>query len=119
VDTCGTLESLAFKRNAGQVEYDCPDYFDFVYPRVDAKYYHADRRKRLRQGGLFSLDGVHPTAIGQGTVAHEFLKVMKQAGVAVGGSLDWPAISVMHELYNKDWLAKYLLERFARGRQPL
>jgi hypothetical protein len=130
VDTCGILESLAFKRNAGQVEYDFPDYFDFVYPRVDTKYYHADRRKRLRQGGLFSLDGVHPTAIGQGIVAHEFLKVMKQAGVAVGGSLDWPdifdsdtlysdPISLMHELYNKDWLAKYLLERFSERRQPL
>ena len=130
VDTCGILESLAFKRNAGQVEYDFPDYFDFVYPRVDTKYYHADRRKRLRQGGLFSLDGVHPTAIGQGIVAHEFLKVMKRTGVALGGSLDWPVIfesdalysnpiSLMHELYNKDWLAKYLLERFSERRQPL
>ena len=130
VDTCGILESLAFKRNAGQVEYDFPDYFDFVYPRVDTKYYHAERRKRLRQGGLFSLDGVHPTAIGQGIVAHEFLKVMKRAGVALGGSLDWPVIfesdalysnpiSLMHELYNKDWLAKYLLERFSERRQPL
>lgn len=130
VDTCGILESLAFKRNAGQVEYDFPDYFHFVYPRVDTKYYHADRRKRLRQGGLFSLDGVHPTAIGQGIVAHEFLKVMAQAGVGVDENLDWPAIfasddlysdpiAVMHELYNKDWLAKYLLERFARRSQPL
>jgi hypothetical protein len=130
VDTCGILESLAFKRNAGQVEYDFPDYFDFVYPRVDTKYYHADRRKRLRQGGLFSLDGVHPTAIGQGIIAHEFMKVMKQAGVVVDGSLNWPTIfesdtlysdpiSLMHELYNKDWLAKYLLERFSERRQPL
>ena len=50
--------------------------------------------------------------------------------MAVGGSLDWPAIfdsdelysdpvSVMHELYNKDCLAKYLLERFARRPQSL
>jgi hypothetical protein len=77
-----------------------------------------------------SLDGVHPTAIGQSIVAHEFLKVMKRAGVAVDGSLNWPAIfksdalycdplSLMHELYNKDWLAKYLLERFSERRQPL
>jgi hypothetical protein len=130
VDTCGILESLAFKRNAGQVDYEFPDYFDYVYPRVDTKYYHADRRNRLRQGGLFSLDGVHPTAIGQGIVAHEFLKVMKQAGVAVDEHLDWPTIfdrddlyshpiAVMHELYNKDWLAKYLLERFTKSPQPL
>ncbi|MGH3149067.1 MAG: hypothetical protein ACRDTR_25070, partial [Rubrobacter sp.] len=130
VDTCGVLERLAFKRNAGQVEYKFPEYFDFVYPRVDTKYYHADRRNRLRQGGLFSLDGVHPTAIGQGIVAHEFLKVMKRSGVAVGGDLDWPSIfasdtlysspiAVMHELYNKDRLAKYLLERFTERGQPL
>jgi hypothetical protein len=130
VDTCGVLESLAFKRNAGQVEYDFPDYFDFVYPRVDTKYYHADRHGRLRQGGLFGLDGVHPTAIGQGIVAREFLEVMKRSGVNVDAELDWPGIfasdrlytepiSVMHELYNKDWLAKYLLERFSKRRQPL
>jgi hypothetical protein len=129
VDTCGILESLAFKRNAGQVDYDFPDYFDFAYPRVDTKYYHADRYGRLRQGGLFSLDGVHPTAIGQGIVAHEFRKVMKEAGVDVGKDLHWPdifasdalytkPISVMHELYNKDWLAKFLLERFSKRRQP-
>jgi hypothetical protein len=75
------------------------------------------------------LDGVHPTAIGQGIVAHEFRKVMKEAGVDVGNDLHWPdifasdalytkPISVMHELYNKDWLAKFLLERFSKRRQP-
>ncbi|CAN5216309.1 hypothetical protein BH18ACT10_BH18ACT10_11630 [soil metagenome] len=129
VDTCGVLETLAFKRNAGQIGYDFPAHFEFVYPRVNSKYYHADRRGRLRQGGLFGLDGVHPTAIGQGIVAHEFLKVMKKSGVTVDGGLDWPAIiardtlyskpiRIMHELYNKDWLAKYLIERFVSGTQP-
>ncbi len=57
-------------------------------------------------------------------------EVMKRSGVSVHGELDWPGIfasdrlytepiSVMHELYNKDWLAKYLLERFSKRRQPL
>jgi hypothetical protein len=32
-------------------------------------------------GGLFGLDGVHPTTIGYGIIAHEVLKVMQSAGV--------------------------------------
>lgn len=129
VDTCGVLESLAFKRNAGQVEHEFPEHFDYVYPRVDTKYYHADTNGRLRQGGLFGLDGVHPTAIGQGIIAHEFLKIMGKAGVEIKRDLAWPKIfkserlytepiPIMHELHNKDWLAKYLIERFARGTTP-
>lgn len=126
VDTCDALRRLAFKRNAGDVEYDFPAHFDFVYPKVDTKYYHADRRGRLRQGGLFGLDGVHPSAIGQGLIAHEFLKVMKGAGrVSEDAKLDWDEIfasdelytnpiPTMHELYDKDWLAKYLIERLTR-----
>ena len=39
----------------------------------------ADNR-RLR-GGLFSLDGVHPTTMAYGLLAYEFIKVMRQAGV--------------------------------------
>lgn len=42
-------------------------------------------------GGLFSLDGVHPTTIGYGLIANEFLKVMQKAGVAVN-PLDWNTI---------------------------
>lgn len=126
VDTGEALRKLAFKRNAGDIEYDFPRYFEFVYPKVDTKYYHADTSGRLRQGGLFGLDGVHPSAIGQGLIAHEFLNVMQEAGiVADDANLDWPSIfasdelysnpiPVMHELYNKDWLAKYLIKRFTR-----
>ena len=33
------------------------------------------------RGGIFSLDGVHPTTMGYGLLAHEFIKVMQQAGV--------------------------------------
>jgi hypothetical protein len=44
------------------------------------------------QGGLFSLDGVHPSAIGQGLLAHEFAAVMKAAGVAFARDLDWSRV---------------------------
>jgi hypothetical protein len=45
-------------------------------------------------GGLFGLDGVHPTTIGYGLVADELLAVMKKAGVpdADPAKLDWDAI---------------------------
>ncbi|MEB3356309.1 MAG: hypothetical protein VKK04_06255 [Synechococcales bacterium] len=46
------------------------------------------------QGGLFSLDSVHPTTIGYGIVAEEFLAAMQAAGVegADPRQLDWPGI---------------------------
>ena len=103
VDLADALLKLAWKRNDGNPTYKLPAYFDDVYPPVNTKYYHADADGRLKQGGIFSLDGVHPSAIGQGLVAHEFLKAMKQAGVvgADPDKLDWPAIFASDSLYSK------------------
>lgn len=120
VDISKALQDIAFKRNAGQVKYKFPDYFRFKYPPVNTKYYHADERGRLKQGGLFSLDGIHPSAIGQGLIAYEFLKVMKQVGVVKQIDLNWDAIfksdqlysdpiPLMHELYENDHLAEFLV----------
>jgi hypothetical protein len=41
---------------------------------------------------LFSLDGIHPTAIGHRLMAYEFLKVMEEADVVSDTNLDWGAI---------------------------
>ncbi|MCI0557262.1 MAG: hypothetical protein MN733_02115, partial [Nitrososphaera sp.] len=71
--------------------------------------------------GLFSLDGVHPSAIGQGIIAYEFLKVMKAAGVVKSSDLNWAEIfandtlyttpiTLMQELYGKDDLAKHIIK---------
>jgi hypothetical protein len=120
VDLSKALQDIAFKRNAGQVKYQFPDYFTFKYPPVNTKYYHADQQGRLKQGGLFSLDGVHPSAIGQGLIAYEFLKVMQKVGVVSQINLDWEAIfksdqlysdpiSLMHEFYENDRLAEFLI----------
>ncbi|MCY1081117.1 hypothetical protein [Archangium lansingense] len=129
VDLCKALHDIAWKRNDGQPQYQYPSYFDFIYPKVDSKYYHADETGRLRQGGLASLDGVHPTAIGQGLIAWEILKVMRAAGVQVHGvpinpdALDWRAIfagdslysspiRIMKELYQHPRLAEMLVKLF-------
>jgi lysophospholipase L1-like esterase len=39
-------------------------------------YYGAELSTMFISGGLFSLDGVHPTSRGQGLIANEFLKVI-------------------------------------------
>ena len=120
VDIFQMFQDIAIKRNAGQVKYDFPEYFDTIFPTVDTKYYHADPDGRLRQGGLSSLDGVHPSAIGHGLLAREFLETMRAAGVVDDADLDWRAIFesdrlysdpiiIMQEIYQHTWLAEKLL----------
>ncbi len=99
VDISRALSDLAWKRNGGQPTYAFPDAFQWLYPPVNTKYYHADATGRFVQGGIFSLDGVHPTAIGQGLLAHEFRKVMAAAGVQFVNPIDWKAIFVNDELH--------------------
>jgi hypothetical protein len=120
VDIFQMFQDIALKRNAEQVKYDFPKYFDFIYPKVDTRYYHVDSNGRLRQGGLSTLDGVHPSAIGHGLLAFEFLKVMREAGVVDNTQLDWKTIfesdklysepiTIMQEIYEHTWLAEKLL----------
>lgn len=130
VDISQALQKLAFKRNTGHVEYQFPPYFNHLYPGVDTKYYHADVQGRLRQGGLFSLDGIHPSAICQGLIAYEFLKVMQAAGVTgnlnENYNLDWPSIfksdslyqspiPIMAELYQNDKLKEHFINLICKG----
>ena len=124
VDMCSALQDMAWKRNDAQPTYKFPDYFSFVYPKVDTKYYHADKEGQLKQGGLFSLDGVHPSAIGQGLVATEFIKVMQAAGVkqvSLFTDQEWEQIfksdtlysrpiSLMGEIYEHTELAQFVVQ---------
>jgi hypothetical protein len=96
------MQKLAWKRNSGNPPYKFPPYFDFKYPQVNTKYYHVNAEGQLTQGGLFSLDGVHPTAIGHGLIAHEFMKVMKTAGVNFAEQeLPWARIFGDDTLYSE------------------
>jgi hypothetical protein len=119
VDIFSCFNQIAWQRNNGKPTYEFPECFSQVSPRVDSQYYHADPQGRLLRGGLFSLDGIHATAIGQGILAHEFIKVMdKEAIVKFRSPLDWPAIfksepliqkpiTLMHELYRHPKLAHF------------
>lgn len=121
VDVSQRFSELAYKRNNGKPTYRFPDYFKFRYPPINTKYYHADERGQLKQGGVFSLDGVHPSAITQGLIAHEFLQVMQAAGVQPTQALNWDRIfagddlycqpiAIMQELYRKDQLATHFVK---------
>jgi hypothetical protein len=48
--------------------------------RLDTRYLrlHGEQNGKLAAGGLFSLDGVHPTTIGYGIIAHEVLQLMNR-----------------------------------------
>jgi hypothetical protein len=56
-----------------------PSQDDPVRPS-DSRFFSSDKNGRL-QGGLVALDGVHPTTIGYGVIAQEFLDGMIEAKV--------------------------------------
>jgi hypothetical protein len=100
VDICSVLLEGAWKRNGGQPPYKWPKGVLDHFPMVDTRFYHATPEGHLEMGGLFGLDGVHPSAIGQGVIAHEFLKVMRQARPgATLNELDWDEIYQSDSLY--------------------
>lgn len=127
VDVANQLLRLAFKRNAGKPTYPIPpDLQAYIAQRqrpVNTVYYGVDRKGVMSAGGVFSLDGVHPTAIGHGLIAQEFLNAMAAAGVAgaAAARLDWDAIvasdslwtdpmAIIPELYDNTRLAELLLD---------
>jgi hypothetical protein len=127
VDTADMLTKLAWKRNNGQPSYKLDavsPVLKYMYPKVNTKYYHADSNGRLRQGGIFSLDGVHPSAIAHGLLAHEFMKVMKDKNVDFKKDLDWneiikndslysKPISLMQDVYEHVKLAEFLIKHIS------
>lgn len=114
VDIAAALLRAAIKRNDGRPTYAFPPALleafrgDEVLRRYDSaratvalpggpalapttRYYRAEN-DRVYEGGLFSLDGVHPSAIGQGILAEEFATVMRANGVHIRRRLNWPGI---------------------------
>ncbi len=88
LELCGLLDSLAQKRYIEDSDaqpgwwqpYRLPPALAALRPRPTTYFYRSDETGRTH-GGLFSLDGVHPTTIGYGIVAQEVIRVMRVAGV--------------------------------------
>ena len=120
VDINSAFLQAAYKRNNEEPTYEFPEEMSNRFPMVDTRYYHANTKGSVIQGGLVSLDGVHPSAIGQGLLAHEFLKVInKERGSEL--IINWNDIYGSDDLYMKplkimrcvrsqDGLAKLLLK---------
>lgn len=104
VDTCGLMRSLAVKRNGLSANPEQalirhyaaqPNHPLLKLPHIPSALGHdCDAQGRPTQGGLFSLDGVHPSTVGYGIIAEAFLRVMQHADVpgADPGRLDWQQI---------------------------
>ncbi len=88
VDVAGLLDRLAVRRYIEDPtarpswwqKYELPPELRDLSPEPDSRFLATDGERRVA-GGLFSLDGVHPTTIAYGVLAQEFINVMASAGV--------------------------------------
>jgi hypothetical protein len=114
VDTAALLASFAFRRAGGNPNGVFPEGLRAALLKrretahlvngqqiqLDTRFVSSDRG-RLAKGGLFSLDGIHPTTIGYALIADLLLREMAAVGVAVDRGLDWDAIVAADALVNK------------------
>lgn len=121
VDVCALLDALAVKRS--QFQAGKPTSEQVYDPEEPLRQYlsdqpnhpllclspvpsilglRVDRAGKRTQGGLFSLDGVHPTTIGYGLLADAFLRVMRDQGVpgADPERLPWTEVLANDSLLN-------------------
>jgi len=71
-------------RPAWWTPYELPQPLLALDPVPNTRFFRASEQGRT-DGGLFSLDGVHPTTVGYGILAQEVIKVMELAGVTFLG----------------------------------
>lgn len=89
LDIAGVLDRLAARRYILDptarppwwTPYPLPASLAALVPTPDSRFLAADGQGGRARGGLFSLDGVHPTTVGSGIIAQEVIDVMQLAGV--------------------------------------
>jgi hypothetical protein len=120
IDLCRVLDDLAYRSNDGHPPYRFPVGLIEALRQnpatafrvradgtvlLDTRYFQVPDRpppadapgaewQEQYTGGLFGLDGVHPTTIGYGVIAHEVLSAMRAQGVteADPARLPWAEI---------------------------
>lgn len=88
LDLAGLLDRLAFRRYIDDEDarpdwwdpYVLPPELDRQVPKLDSRFFRSGPEGRT-EGGLFSLDGVHPTTITYGLIAQEIIAILSRAGV--------------------------------------
>lgn len=59
-------------------------------PVLSTDYLRIDEESgKVVKGGIFSLDGIHPTTIGYGMIAHVYKETLEKHGVSFQRDLDW------------------------------
>lgn len=89
LDSAGILDRLAARRYVDDLAarpewwtpYPLPPLLAALMPVPDTRFLSADGNGGRATGGLFSLDGVHPTTVGYGILAQEIVDIMVRAGV--------------------------------------
>lgn len=67
------------------------------YPKISTDYLRLDRETgKIDRGGIFSLDGLHPTTIGYGLIANIYRQSMEKHGVKFEHPIDWDFV-IEHE----------------------
>jgi hypothetical protein len=87
-DLAAQLDRLAVRRYGESpwarpswwTPYELPPELQSLDPVPNTRFFRSGPEGRT-DGGLFSLDGVHPTTIGYGLVAREVIRIMERAGV--------------------------------------
>jgi hypothetical protein len=88
LDVAGLLDRLAARRYVNDPSarpawwrpYDLPPILQQLTPPPNSRFFTSGPTGRT-DGGIFSLDGVHPTTVTYGILAQEFINVMQLAGV--------------------------------------
>lgn len=100
LDTAGMLDRMAYRRYVIDDEatppwwepYDLPEAYRALSPGLDSRFFRSDKFGRI-EGGLFSLDGIHPTTAGYALLAHEVMLMMTDMGVPLAAvEPDWEEV---------------------------
>ncbi|MGY1725550.1 hypothetical protein ACI79J_01135 [Geodermatophilus sp. SYSU D01062] len=130
LDLCGILDGLAFRRFVTDDEAAARnDWRPYPLPapiaHLDTRWFRSDATGRL-QGGLFGLDGVHPTTSGYGIIATEVLAILARAGLPTQ-PVDFAALLAEDTLNAQppalmttvfDLAAPFLTQLVSRPQQP-
>lgn len=118
LDVGGYLDRLASRRyltdpNARPpwwTPYPLPATLKALDPVLDSRFLTSDGKGGRALGGLFSLDGVHPTTVGYGIIAQEVINIMRLAGVPfhdrMGNERPDPVTVDMNRLILRDTLVR-------------
>ncbi|MBU0488162.1 MAG: hypothetical protein KKA07_04845 [Bacteroidetes bacterium] len=90
-DINSMLDQIAIKRNGYAVKFNGYAIPSGIFPVPDTKFYYSDESGSIKQGGIFSLDGVHFSSYGKAMIAKEILCYISkyQSGQSSAQQASW------------------------------